>query len=166
MIVEASARSGALNTAGHAERLSRPLMAVPGPVTSAMSVGCHDLIRSDRPCDLVAGVDDVVAMIGSSGDLSTALEGEPPGGATPTVGRHRSPASVALRQRLDELDPVPRAVYDGLPVRREISVDELAASCALSVTDVIRNLPALELAGLIERTRDGYRRCPARGAPS
>ena len=158
VIVEASARSGALNTARHAQKLARPLMAVPGPVTSAMSVGCHNLMRGDGQCDLVTGVDDVVGLIGSSGDLSDALGNAPPGGAVPTPGRHRSAASVDLRRRLDELEAVPRAVYDGMPSARTITPDELAASCALSVLDVVRNLPALELAGLVETTRDGYRR--------
>jgi len=44
-VVEAAARGGTLNAARHAGDLGRPLMAVPGPVTSAMSAGCHDLIR-------------------------------------------------------------------------------------------------------------------------
>ena len=39
VVVEAAIRSGALNTAGHAEELSRTVMAVPGPVTSAVSAG-------------------------------------------------------------------------------------------------------------------------------
>lgn len=34
VVVEAGHRSGALNTAGHAAAMSRPLGAVPGPVTS------------------------------------------------------------------------------------------------------------------------------------
>ncbi|HVB46134.1 MAG TPA: DNA-processing protein DprA, partial [Streptosporangiaceae bacterium] len=45
VVVEAAARGGTLNAARHAGDLGRPLMAVPGPVTSAMSAGCHDLIR-------------------------------------------------------------------------------------------------------------------------
>jgi DNA processing protein len=45
VVVEAGWRSGALNTAGHAETLGRPLGAVPGPVTSTSSAGCHRLIR-------------------------------------------------------------------------------------------------------------------------
>ncbi len=38
-------------------RLGRPLMAVPGPVTSAMSVGCHTLIRGGAAAVLVTSVD-------------------------------------------------------------------------------------------------------------
>lgn len=45
VVLEAGWRSGSLNTAGHASSLGRPLGAVPGPVTSAASAGCHRLIR-------------------------------------------------------------------------------------------------------------------------
>ena len=45
MVVEAALRSGALSTARHARDLCRPLMAVPGPVTSDLSAGCHEIIR-------------------------------------------------------------------------------------------------------------------------
>jgi DNA processing protein len=45
LVVEAAWRSGSLNVAGHAVALGRPLGAVPGPVTSAASAGCHRLIR-------------------------------------------------------------------------------------------------------------------------
>ena len=46
VVVEAAVRSGALNTASWTSRLNRPLMGVPGPVTSAPSEGVHQLIRS------------------------------------------------------------------------------------------------------------------------
>jgi DNA processing protein len=45
VVVEAALRSGALSTARHARDLCRPLMAVPGPVTSDLSAGCHEIIR-------------------------------------------------------------------------------------------------------------------------
>jgi DNA processing protein len=44
LVVEAGERSGALNTARHARDLGRRLMAVPGPVTSDTSAGCHQII--------------------------------------------------------------------------------------------------------------------------
>src|ERR1019366_2800781 len=44
VVVEAALRSGALNTARHARDQCRPLMAVPGPVTSLASEGCHEII--------------------------------------------------------------------------------------------------------------------------
>jgi DNA processing protein len=45
LVVEAGERSGAVNTARHARDLGRRLMAVPGPVTSDQSAGCHRIIR-------------------------------------------------------------------------------------------------------------------------
>ncbi|TDD73222.1 DNA-processing protein DprA [Actinomadura rubrisoli] len=47
LIVEAEARSGALNTATWARKLGRVVMAVPGPITSRSSVGCHKLLREE-----------------------------------------------------------------------------------------------------------------------
>jgi DNA processing protein len=44
VVVEAAQRSGTMNTARHARQLARPMMAVPGPLTSALSAGCHELI--------------------------------------------------------------------------------------------------------------------------
>ncbi|BDZ38421.1 DNA-processing protein DprA [Microbacterium suwonense] len=45
VVVEAGWRSGSLNTAGHAAALGRPIGAVPGPVSSGASAGCHRLLR-------------------------------------------------------------------------------------------------------------------------
>ena len=47
VVLEAGWRSGSLNTAHHARQLGRPIGAVPGPVMSAASAGCHKLIRED-----------------------------------------------------------------------------------------------------------------------
>jgi DNA processing protein len=57
VVVEAAARSGTLATARHASDLSRPLMAVPGPVTSATSVGCHALLREQRAACVTSAAD-------------------------------------------------------------------------------------------------------------
>lgn len=48
VIVEAGSRSGSLNTAGHANSIGKPVYAVPGPITSPTSAGCHQLIREGR----------------------------------------------------------------------------------------------------------------------
>lgn len=45
VVVEAGWRSGSQNTASWARSLGRPVMAVPGPITSAASSGCHRMIR-------------------------------------------------------------------------------------------------------------------------
>ena len=67
VVVEAGLRSGALNTARHARDLGRPLMAVPGPVTSAVSAGCHRVIR-EWGAVCVTGAADVVEMLTPLGE--------------------------------------------------------------------------------------------------
>lgn len=63
VVIEAGARSGARNTLAHARRLRRPAMVVPGPITSAMSAGCHvELRRPDTI--LVSTVDEIIEEIG------------------------------------------------------------------------------------------------------
>ena len=67
VVVEAGWRSGSLNTAGHAASLGRALGAVPGPVTSAASAGCHRILREyDGHC--ITSADDVRELIGWSRD--------------------------------------------------------------------------------------------------
>lgn len=64
VVVEAAERSGALNAARHAKDLGRLLMAVPGPVTSAQSAGCHQMIR-DWHATLVSSPADVIQALGT-----------------------------------------------------------------------------------------------------
>ena len=66
VVVEAGPRSGALNIARVAGSLGRPVMAVPGPITSAMSVGCHELLRS-RIAVPVTSVDDIQDALNAVG---------------------------------------------------------------------------------------------------
>lgn len=61
IVVEAGWRSGSLNTAGHAANIGRPVGAVPGPVTSAASAGCHRLIR-DYGATLVTNADEIAQL--------------------------------------------------------------------------------------------------------
>lgn len=61
VVMEAGYRSGSLNTAGHALALGRPVGAVPGPVTSAASAGCHRLIR-ELGATLVTTVQEVLEL--------------------------------------------------------------------------------------------------------
>ena len=57
VVVEAAPRGGTLATARYASDLGRPLMAVPGPVTSAMSAGCHALLREQRAACVTSAAD-------------------------------------------------------------------------------------------------------------
>jgi DNA processing protein len=64
VVVEAARVSGALNTAGHARRLGRPVLAVPGNVDRETSRGCHALLR--RGATLCESAEDVVRAIGAT----------------------------------------------------------------------------------------------------
>ena len=89
VVVEAGRRSGTLSTAAAAEQLGRLVMAVPGPVTSAMSVGCH-LLLADRFAQLVTGADDVLAALGRHGHRAGSRVG----------GRCRSRAGIRGIRRM------------------------------------------------------------------
>ncbi|WP_081438192.1 DNA-processing protein DprA [Pseudofrankia asymbiotica] len=138
VLVEAGVRSGALSTARHARRLGRGLMVVPGPVTSAMSAGCHRLLRDHREdCALVTDARDVEEEIGPVG-----LAGGPAG--APTSPRDDLPAAV-------------RALLEAMPTRRVAGVAVLARRIGREANEVLAMLGPLELEGLVESTPDGYR---------
>lgn len=65
LVVEAAFRSGSLRTARDAAELMRPVMAIPGPITSPTSEGCHRLI-GERAAEVVTSVADAVEFIGMS----------------------------------------------------------------------------------------------------
>jgi len=65
LVVEAAFQSGSLRTARDAAELLRPVMAIPGPINSAMSQGCHRLI-SERAAELITSVADAVEFIGAN----------------------------------------------------------------------------------------------------
>ncbi|MGW5747714.1 DNA-processing protein DprA, partial [Amycolatopsis sp. NPDC003861] len=73
LVVEAARRSGARNTACLAAKLGRHVLAVPGPISSAASAGCHQLIQ-DGTARLVTSIDDVIAAIEERDDPDTEPE--------------------------------------------------------------------------------------------
>jgi DNA processing protein len=129
VVVEAGARSGAANTAAWAGALGRPVCAVPGPVTSAASVGCHALLRNGA--ELVTRAADVVELMGRIGEL--APEPERPGSA------------------LDGLGEAEQRVYEALPARGRRTADQIAVASGLAPTQVLGPLAMLEVCGLITR---------------
>lgn len=80
VVVEASHRGAALGTLRRAMRYSRVGMVVPGPVTSAVSVGCHQVLRSDPQVRAVTSAADVLD------DLAAAAAAAAVGAAYPTTG--------------------------------------------------------------------------------
>jgi len=67
VVVEAGARSGAMNVAREAHALGRGVGAVPGPITSAASTGAHLLIR-DGVASVVTGSHDVAGLMAAHSD--------------------------------------------------------------------------------------------------
>ena len=110
IVLEAGWRSGSLNTAGHAATLGRPIGAMPGPVTSAASAGCHRLIR-DFAATLVTSAAEMAELVPGIEMLSAV---DIPDAANPAAGR---PGSTSTRVRLS----------DALSTRSPRSVDDLAA---------------------------------------
>jgi DNA processing protein len=62
IVVEAAFRSGSLRTAREAAELMRLVMAVPGPITSPTSDGCHRLI-GERCAEIVTSVSDAMELL-------------------------------------------------------------------------------------------------------
>ena len=140
-VVEAATRSGAKNTAGQADDLSRPVMAVPGPVTSAASAGCHELIRG-RGAALVTDAADVLDLVG---DLVTDARDLRRGEARPH----------------DSLDPVTLRVLEALPLRRRAGADSVGRVAGLDAPTVLRALGLLAATGLADAHEGRWRRTPA-----
>jgi DNA processing protein len=62
VVIEAGYRSGSINTAGHANELERPVGAIPGPINSTRSAGCHRLIR-ERRAELISTPADLFELL-------------------------------------------------------------------------------------------------------
>lgn len=132
IVLEAGWRSGSLNTAGHAGDLGRPLGAVPGPVTSAASSGCHRLLREYHAVCVTTAAE--MAELAPLAEHSAADERRPP------------PDHAATR------------VLDALAVRARRQVDDVAARSGFSLADVRAVLGRLELDGIVHHDERGWRR--------
>ena len=153
VIVEAGERSGALNTARHAANLGRPLMAVPGPVTSRQSAGCHTIIR-EWGATCVTCAADIIEMVSPLGDpdvLASAC------GQRPAASPTRGPADPGSPPSRDELDPDSARVLDALPARGGAGPSTIAVEAGLDPGTVLRCLGLLAGYGFIERCDRGWR---------
>ena len=132
VVVEAAPRSGSLSTAKHAMEQNREVFAVPGPVDSLTSRGCHRLIRDGAR--LVETVNDILEELGP---LVKEVRTDP---AEPPV---RHPAELSLtdleRSLLGQLDDNPTAI------------DELIARTKLTASQVMATLSVLEMKRLVRR---------------
>jgi len=140
VVVEAGERSGALNTARHAAELGRPLMAVPGPVTSRQSAGCHRIIR-DWGATCVTCAADIIEMVSPLG----------------IAGAPEAPAPAGLRGApRDELDLDSARVLDALPARGAAGPSTIAVEAGVDLDTVLRCLGLLAGCGFVERCDRGW----------
>ena len=128
IITEAGIHSGSLNTAGHAAQLGRPIGAVPGPVTSAASAGCHKLIR-DYSAVLVTNAQQVLELVGQHENLGLFEDAE-----------------TDAREGAWE-----RRVLDALPLRGARGAADIAGRAGLGLEQVRGVLAELELLKRVQR---------------
>ena len=139
VVLEAGWRSGSLNTAGHAAALGRPLGAVPGPVTSPTSAGCHRLIREyDAIC--VTNATEMAELVGES---LTQVALDFPVGEEETTG-FGARTSEQVR------------VFDALSVRSPRVVPDIARRAGMSTSAVLGALGALDLEGSVRERETGW----------
>jgi len=130
VVVEAAWRSGALSTATRAAGLGRPLGAVPGPVTSAASAGCHRLIR-DLAATCVTDADEVAELAGRIGEVDV-------------------PQPVVPARPHDGLDGDDLRVWEALPIRAARPPASIASVAGLAPRQVLGALGRLSLRGLAD----------------
>ena len=143
VVVEARWRSGALNTAHHAESLGRAVGAVPGSVHSANSAGCHRLLREGGAV-CVTDAAEIAELASPSGE------------SLPDVRAGRSADHDGLT--LEDL-----ILLDALPLRSASSVEKLSSVAGLGVESVRAGLGRLNLLGLAESGSGGWKRTKASG---
>ncbi|NEC12434.1 DNA-protecting protein DprA [Streptomyces sp. SID8014] len=135
VVVEAAHRSGALSTARAALRLGRAVMGVPGPVTSSLSAGVHELLRGEG--HLVADAGDVVELVGGIGELAPAKSG-------PVLPRDLLPERL-----IRVLEAVPAGVGGTLEL--------IARAAAGSIDETVGNLYELLALGYVERGGENWK---------
>jgi DNA processing protein len=150
VVVEAAARSGALNTARHARDLNRRLMAVPGPITSDLSAGCHQILREWQGT-LVTSAAEVIEHLSP---VSASPAAEPGVTRTGKPPARRQAPSVLPRDQLD-LDSA--RVLDALPRRGGIGTVRVAQRAGLAPATTATLLGQLATGGFVERCDEGWR---------
>ncbi|KGN40487.1 DNA-processing protein DprA [Knoellia aerolata] len=143
VVVEAGLRSGSLNTARTARDLHRHVAAVPGPVTSVQSAGCHQLVR-ESGATLVTDTAEVLDLMGR-----LSLD---------AVGPARAPETAE-----SQLDPVARTVWSAVPVREGAGLARMQLLTAMDSTTLLAVLGQLSVLGLVVRDGDRWRKAPVTG---
>ncbi len=134
LVIEAAAQSGAIVTADAGLEQNRPILAVPGPITSPTSVGCNKLIQQGAKAALCAA--DILEEIGlPSGLNDTAV----------------ALATPAPRVPPPDLSGLQLTLWHRLTAEPQ-HVDALVAAARTGAADVLGALTELELRGLVRQT--------------
>lgn len=140
VVVEAAWRSGALNTLTWAEGLGKVTMAVPGPITSAGSLGCHERIRSGR-AQLVVSADEIRQLLSQVGEVDVE-------------GQYEMMFAANAIQSLSRNE---MRVYDAL-TRHGSTPEDVAAGAGMTVSLSVHILVDLVKRGVVERQGGKFRR--------
>lgn len=134
VVVEAALRSGALSTAREADAMGRSLCAFPGPTTSAMSAGCHELIARGGAA-LVTSAEDVIEV---------------------ALGSRERIGGNSGAQRFVSVDLQEQQVLDSC-ANRSATPQQISRSCGISIDAATATLYLLERKGLVRQTARGWR---------
>jgi DNA processing protein len=138
VVIEAAHRSGARNTARYAAELGRVLMFTPGPVTSSMSAGVHQLAREPWEARLVTRAEEVIEdLTGIGGPLATP----PP----------------SQRRPFDRLTEVEARLVESLPRGYVVETTRLAAAAGVPAEIAAETLERLLRTGWVDRIDNRWR---------
>jgi DNA processing protein len=138
LVVEADDRSGALITTRHAAEQGREVFALPGPVDSRLSRGCHQLLRDGAK--LITCAEEILEELGPLVQPATLPDG----------GELRHVAELNLNE-------VEAAVL--AHVRTEqTAIDSVVSASGLPAHQVLATVSVLELRGLVRRVSGQYLR--------
>lgn len=146
VVVEAAERSGTTATARSASHMGRPVLAVPGPVTSPVSAGCHRMVQ-DGLAVVAADWTDVLA----AADLDAWGRVQ----ADPTRLGGSDTAAEDPRDRWAEREA---RLLDALPARGWMDLASVMRSSGLAARDVLAGTALLVSAGWMEQGAAGWRR--------
>ena len=151
LVVEASLKSGSLITASYAVEQNRDVFALPGPIDSPVSKGCHALIK--QGARLVETVDDILGewVHETREHVSSESEGDNP-----------APSNIEM---FEHLSPEEYLVMKNLGYSR-VSFDVLAHHTRLDVGQLTHLLIALELKGELSSVPGGYQRVKTVHSPA
>jgi len=143
LVIEAPQRSGALITARLASEMGRGVGALPGPVNSRASQGCHQLIRDGGT--LVGNADEVLELLGPLSEPIVRSDSSAAGGQSREL---RNGREVGLNE-------VEIAVLDQISPTGS-SLDEVTVGCELSSARVSAIVSILEMKRLVRRLSSQY----------